>query len=97
MVFYGQATSLQWARLQEEVTARHATRRGIKKNTAMDDRVALRLSRLPSSIGTISRLAYSRAKAKGVPVEPLLEASNLTAHPLNDPRIRLRVRDETSS
>jgi AraC-like DNA-binding protein len=60
----------------------------------MDERVALRLSRLPSSIGTIGRLAYGRAKAKGVPVEPLLEASNLTAHQMNDPRIRLRVRDE---
>lgn len=60
----------------------------------MDDRVALRLSRLPSSIGTIGRLAYGRAKEEGVPVEPLLEASNLTAHQLNDPRIRLKVQDE---
>ena len=60
----------------------------------MDDRVTLRLSRLPSAAGIMGRLAYSRAKAAGVAVAPLLKASNLTVEQMDDPRIRLRVRDQ---
>jgi AraC-like DNA-binding protein len=60
----------------------------------MDDRVALRLSRLPSAAGITARLAYARTKAQGVAVAPLLKASNLTVQQMEDPRIRLRVRDQ---
>ena len=60
----------------------------------MDDRVTLRLSRLPSATGIMGRLAYGRAKAAGVAVAPLLKASNLTAEQMDNPRIRLRVRDQ---
>jgi len=60
----------------------------------MDDRVTLRLGRLPSAAGILARLAYARAKAAGIDLDPLLKASNLTAHQIQDPRIRLRVRDQ---
>ena len=60
----------------------------------MDERVALRLSRLPSTAGIMGRLAYGRAKAAGVAVAPLLKASNLTVEQMDNPRIRLRVRDQ---
>jgi AraC-like DNA-binding protein len=42
----------------------------------------------------MGRLAYGRAKAAGVAVAPLLKASNLTVEQMDDPRIRLRVRDQ---
>jgi len=60
----------------------------------MDDRVTLRLSRLPSAAGIMGRLAYGRAKAAGVAMAPLLKASNLTVEQMDNPRIRLRVRDQ---
>ena len=60
----------------------------------MNDTVALRLSRLPSAAGIMGRLAYARVKAAGLAPEPLLRASNLTVQQMEDPRIRLRVRDQ---
>jgi AraC-like DNA-binding protein len=60
----------------------------------MDDRVALRLGRLPSAAGIMARLAYRQVKTAGIPAEPLLKASNLTVQQMDDPRIRLRVRDQ---
>jgi AraC-like DNA-binding protein len=60
----------------------------------MDDTVSLRLSRLPSAAGTLTRLAYVRVKATGVAVEPLLKAANLSVQQMEDTRLRLRVRDQ---
>jgi AraC-like DNA-binding protein len=60
----------------------------------MDDRVPLPLNRLPSAAGILARLAYAQAKAAGVAPEPLLKASNLTVQQMEDPCIRLRVRDQ---
>ena len=60
----------------------------------MDDRVALRLSRLPSAAGIMARLAYARAKAADIAVTPLLKDSNLTVQQMDDPRMRLRVGDQ---
>ena len=64
------------------------------KTRVMNDTVALRLSRLPSAAGIMGRLAYARVKAAGLAPEPLLRASNLTVQQMEDPRIRLRVRDQ---
>ena len=60
----------------------------------MDDRVALRLSRLPSAAGIMARLAYARAKASGVAIAPLLKDANLTVQQIDDPRMRLRASDQ---
>jgi AraC-like DNA-binding protein len=60
----------------------------------MDDFTANRFSRLPSAGGAISRLAYLHAKAAGVEPAPLLKASGLTAHQMDDPRARIPVRDQ---
>jgi AraC-like DNA-binding protein len=49
---------------------------------------------IPSATGTIARLAYARAKAAGVALEPLLKGANLTFSQIEDPHARLRVRDQ---
>ena len=48
----------------------------------------------PSATGTIARLAYARAKAAGLLVEPLLEKANLTRSQIENPHARLSVRDQ---
>jgi AraC-like DNA-binding protein len=60
----------------------------------MDDRVAPRLSRLPSAGGLMSRLAFAYAKAQGIATEPLLKMSGLTVQQMEDPRLRLRVHEQ---
>lgn len=60
----------------------------------MDDHVSLRFSRLPSAAGILARLAYARVKAAGIQPGPLLRASNLNTQQMEDPAIRLRVRDQ---
>jgi AraC-like DNA-binding protein len=52
------------------------------------------VSRLPSSTGTMARLAYIHAKAAGVAPEPLLKKSGLTIHQIEDPHVRLKVRNQ---
>jgi AraC-like DNA-binding protein len=42
----------------------------------------------------MGRLAYGRAKAAGVAVAPLLRAASLTVEQMDNPCIRLRVRDQ---
>lgn len=49
---------------------------------------------IPSATGTIARLAYARAKAAGVALEPLLKGANLTFSQIEDPHARLKVRDQ---
>jgi hypothetical protein len=49
---------------------------------------------LPRAMGTIARLAYARAKAARVDVEPLLGEAHLTAACMEDSTCPLRVRDQ---
>jgi len=55
---------------------------------------AARLGTLPSAAGGITRLAYAQAKAARLDPEPLLKKANLTLHQMEDPGVRLRVRDQ---
>jgi AraC-like DNA-binding protein len=49
---------------------------------------------LPSAAGTITRLAYARAKASGVDMQALLPKAGLTLEQINNSSVRLRVRDQ---
>jgi AraC-like DNA-binding protein len=51
---------------------------------------------LPSATGGIARLAYAQAKEAGVGLEPLLKKAGLTLSQIEQPGIRLRVRDQIS-
>ena len=55
-----------------------------------------RFSNIPNASGGLSRLAYARAKAAGIDVAPLLKKSGLTLEQMNDPKARVRVRDQIS-
>ena len=55
---------------------------------------ARRLGGLPSAAGGITRLAYARAKAAGLDPQPLLKTAGLTLQQIEDPSVRLRVRDQ---
>ena len=50
--------------------------------------------RLPSTAGGMTQLAYARAKAAGIALEPLLKTAGLTSHQLDDPRTVIRVRNQ---
>jgi AraC-like DNA-binding protein len=53
--------------------------------------------RMPPTVsGVMSRLAYARAKAAGINLDPILKATNLTRPQIEDPRARLMVRDQIS-
>ena len=49
---------------------------------------------LPNATGTLTRLAYEHAKAKGVDPRPLLRQTNLTYHQIKNTNIRLSVHDQ---
>ncbi len=49
---------------------------------------------LPTASGTLTRLAYARAKAAGVRLDPILNATNLTRSQIVDPSTRLVARDQ---
>ncbi len=53
-----------------------------------------RFSAVPTATGGITRLAYARALASGVQLQPLLTAAGLTVAQVEDRRVRLRVRDQ---
>jgi len=57
---------------------------------------AKRLGAIPSAGGGITRLAYERANEAGVDLELLLKKAGLTRHQIEDPGVRLRVRDQIS-
>ena len=50
--------------------------------------------RLPSTIGGMTKLAYARAKAAGIALEPLLRTADLTSHQIEAPQTVIRVRDQ---
>jgi Arabinose-binding domain of AraC transcription regulator, N-term len=60
----------------------------------MRDPGTKRLGPLPSANGAITRLACARAKEAGVDLELLLKKAGLTLRQLEDPNVRLRVRDQ---
>lgn len=49
---------------------------------------------LPTATGGIARLAYARANSAGISLQPLLKKANLTRQQIDDPRARIRVRDQ---
>jgi AraC-like DNA-binding protein len=51
---------------------------------------------LPTAGGALTRLAYARANAAGLDLDPILKATNLTRRQIEDPRERLMVRDQIS-
>ncbi len=55
-----------------------------------------RADRLPSTVGGMTRLAYARAKAAGIALDPLLEQAGLTHHEIEDPRSVIKVRDQVN-
>lgn len=52
------------------------------------------LGTLPNATGTLTRLAYAHAKAKGIDPRPLLKQSNLTLHQIRNTNLRLSVFDQ---
>jgi AraC-like DNA-binding protein len=57
---------------------------------------ARRIGPLPSAAGVMTRLAYAHAKEARIEVEPILKKAGLTQHQIEDPSVRLRVRDQIS-
>jgi AraC-like DNA-binding protein len=64
----------------------------VQEAEAVDDLGAKHISRLPSTTGVIARLAYFKAKAAAIALNPLLVKAGLTRHQMEDPRVRLQVR-----
>ena len=52
------------------------------------------LGAIPSATGTLTRLAYEYAKAKGIEARPLLKKANLTLQQIKDRSLRLNVSDQ---
>ena len=53
-----------------------------------------RADRLPSTAGGMTRLAYDRAKAAGIALDPLLTTAGLTSRQIEDPQTVIKVRDQ---
>src|SRR5262249_23398465 len=68
--------------------------RARRPGMAVVDLEANRLGGLPSAVGGIARLAYARARAAGLDVDPLLSQASLTREQIEDSGLRLRVRDQ---
>ena len=64
----------------------------IERAVIVPDIDSKRLATLPTATGGISRLAYARARASGIEVEPLLKKAGLTDQQMRDPGIRITVR-----
>jgi AraC-like DNA-binding protein len=60
----------------------------------MRDPDTKRLGPLPSATGAITRLACARARDAGVDLALPLKTAGLTLHQIEDPNVRLRVRDQ---
>ena len=52
--------------------------------------------RLPNTAGGMTRLAYARAKAAGIALDPLLKQAGLAHHQIKDPRSAIKVRDQVN-
>jgi AraC-like DNA-binding protein len=60
----------------------------------VDNSEARRFGALPSAAGGIARLAYARARAAGLELEPLLKKAGLTERQIEDRHARLNVQDQ---
>jgi AraC-like DNA-binding protein len=60
----------------------------------VDSSKAKRFGALPSAGGGIARLAYARARAAGIELEPLLKKAGLTDRQIEDRHARLNVQDQ---
>ena len=49
---------------------------------------------LPNAAGAIARLAYAKSKEAGVDLALLLKKAGLTLHQIEDPDVRLKVKDQ---
>ena len=56
--------------------------------------IVSRADRLPNTAGGMTRLAYARAKAAGIALEPLLRTAGLTPHQIEDQRTVIKVRHQ---
>jgi AraC-like DNA-binding protein len=65
-----------------------------RRNQNMGHSAAGRLGKLPSAVGTITRLAYARAKTSGIDTQALLRKANLALQNINNTSLRLRVSDQ---
>ena len=52
--------------------------------------------RLPSTVGGMTRLAFARAKAAGIALDPLLKQAGLSHHEIEDPQSVIKVRDQVN-
>lgn len=62
----------------------------------MCDRGTKRLGTFPNATGSITRLAYAKAKQAGIDLDQLLKQAGLTLREIENPDARLRVRDQIS-
>jgi len=60
----------------------------------MEARAGAHSSAPPTTIGTLTRLAYARANAAGINLDPILKATSLSRSQIEDPNVRLTVRDQ---
>lgn len=60
----------------------------------MYDRDAVHAGVHPTASGALTRLAYAQAKAAGINVDPILKKTHLTLFQIEDPTVRIRVRDQ---
>lgn len=60
----------------------------------MSRRGTRRLGAIPSATGTLTRLAYARAKTRGINARTLLRKAKLTLQQIDNANLRLRVRDQ---
>ena len=54
----------------------------------------VRFDQIPTAAGLMTRLAYARAKTEGIDLKPLLNASGFTENQVEDPHLRVEVRDQ---
>ena len=60
----------------------------------MSDRGDAHAGTHPTASGALTRLAYAQAKAAGVDVVPILKKTHVTLPQIEEPGVRLRVRDQ---
>jgi AraC-like DNA-binding protein len=67
---------------------------GVPEDAVADHHVAEQGSWKPTAKGAMARLAYAKAKAAGVALEPLLIRAHLTRDQIENPRARIKVRSQ---
>jgi AraC-like DNA-binding protein len=53
-----------------------------------------RNTRLPRAVGIMTRAAFAHAKASGIATAPLLDRAGMSRRQIDDPKVRVRVRDQ---